>query len=96
MKAVPMLSSCHASFECHDNFNTQCRVQVKTTNMENQNLAVMRAVSTLPSCHASFECHENFNTQQCRAQLKTATLNNPKYSCDESSANALIVSYLMS
>ena len=31
MRAVSMLSSCHASFECHDNFNTQCRAQLKTT-----------------------------------------------------------------
>ena len=81
MRAVSTLSSCHASFECHDNFNTQCRAQLKTTNMTNQNIAVMRAVSMLSSCHASCECHDNFNTQ-CRAQLKTTIHKIKSVSCD--------------
>ena len=78
-RAVSMLSSCDASFECHHNFNVQCCAQLKTADSSHkQNLAATRAVSVLSSCDASpFECHHNFNVQCC-AQLKTDHSNTNK------------------
>ena len=44
--------SCDAcSFECHHNFNTQCRVQLKTAHSNNnQNLAATRANALIVWC----------------------------------------------
>ena len=77
-------------------FNMQCCAQLKTADSSHkQNLAATRAVSMLSSCDASpFECHHNFNVQCC-AQLKNSWYLTKTSSCDESSANALLVWWLI-